>query len=316
MKYINQVNLNRIPFSYDITGDFEKARQYHLKHGIEWEDIFKNININGYQSTHDPMLNRYLIRETEKLVTLNPLSTTDTFVFDMAEWSTPLGSQYPLKPETPNGCCYIVGNKPYMTIGTYPTEHASGETWIQIAHEKMHALVRIANLKGYPVADVMDSYKENNTPDSPTGNFAQQWVLLKPFLDSQNGVVLTRKMDDGIQTLGELNCFGKLVCKTLERPWKNNQPSISCIPKGIYSVKWTYSFKFLKFTYEIQNVLKRSGIRIHSANYFFDLEGCIALGTGYEDINHDREVDIINSRITIKSFEDLMGRKDFTLIII
>ncbi len=313
MRLTNTVYLNRIPQSYDILSDFEKARLYHLKHGVEWENIFKNVSVAGYISTFDTYINKWLIRGTEKLITLEN-TDVNTFVFDMAEWATLQGSPFPLKFNTPNGCAYLVGNKPYTVIGAYLAEHLSGQTWIQIAHEKMHDLVKIANLNGFYVPDVMDSYRENANPDSETGNFAQQWSLLKPFLDSQNPVVITRKFDDGVQTLGDLD-YGHFKCKTLERPWKGNKPNISCIPKGTYKCVYTFSPKFMKYTYEIKNVIGRSGIRIHSANYFFDLLGCIALGSGYENLNNDKQVDIINSRLTVNKLEAILNKKDFTLII-
>lgn len=127
-------------------------------------------------------------------------------------------------------------------------------------------------------------------------------------------VTITRTMDDGIQALGDLN-IGSFNCKTLERPWKNNQVNISCIPKGTYHCSYTFSLSHLGWTYAIQNVPGRSGIRIHSANYYTDLEGCIGLGSGYKDINNDREVDIINSKATVAAFIQALGKKDFTLII-
>jgi peptidoglycan hydrolase-like protein with peptidoglycan-binding domain len=52
-------------------------------------------------------------------------------------------------------------------------------TWIQIAHEIMHGLVEMAKCK-----DVMDTYRDNTNPDSPTGNFSEQWGLLSNFLNS------------------------------------------------------------------------------------------------------------------------------------
>ena len=125
---------------------------------------------------------------------------------------------------------------------------------------------------------------------------------------------LKRNNDDGIQTLGELEVKG-LTFKTLERPWKGNAKSISCIPKGLYDVKWSFSPKFLRFTYEVLKVPNRTGVRIHKGNYFFDIEGCILLGTGYGNLNKDKEVDLINSTIAIKKFEDLMERKPFQLLI-
>ncbi len=137
--------------------------------------------------------------------------------------------------------------------------------------------------------------------------------LIKPFM--QPIVTLTRNNDDGIQTLGTLNTEN-FTCKTLERPFKNNTPFISSIPKGTYLCKYTWSWKFLKYTYEIQNVPNRTGIRIHSANFYSQLLGCIALGDTYKDINSDGKLDILNSRITISNFEQIMNKKDFSLQII
>lgn len=171
--------------------------------------------------------------------------------------------------------------------------------------------------------------KKDTTHDFYTSKFAQEqnglvkyYLYLlslmkppKPIIPKKNPeVVLTRKSDDGIQTLGELT-FGDFKCKTLERPYKGNKNGISCVPKGIYSVKYTFSPKFLKYTYQLVNVPKRSGIRIHSASFWHDLEGCIALGSDYKYIDKDKQIDIINSRKTIQKFEELLNKKDFTLII-
>lgn len=133
------------------------------------------------------------------------------------------------------------------------------------------------------------------------------------FVDKKT-VTITRVKDTGQETQGNLVC-GSFSCFTLERPWKNNQTGISCIPPGTYEVKWTFSPRFLRYTYEVQNVLNRTGIRWHKGNFFFDVEGCILLGDGYQDLNADGQLDIIDSTITIKKFEDFMNKADFTLII-
>jgi len=125
-------------------------------------------------------------------------------------------------------------------------------------------------------------------------------------------IKLIREKDDGKQTLGNISS-DNFLCKTLERPWKENKNGISCIPKGSYLCKWTFSPKLMRKTYEVMNVKNRSGIRIHKGNYFFDIEGCILLGTGYQDLNKDGEVDIINSTITIQKFENLMNKQTFIL---
>lgn len=126
---------------------------------------------------------------------------------------------------------------------------------------------------------------------------------------------LNRIADDGVQTLGTMY-FNDFVCNTLEKPYKDNQRGISSIPRGIYECKWTFSPKFLRYTYEVLNVPNRSAIRIHKGNYFFDIQGCILLGDGYSDLNKDGKQDILNSTVTIKKFEALLNKQTFKLKII
>jgi hypothetical protein len=137
-------------------------------------------------------------------------------------------------------------------------------------------------------------------------------------------VTLKRFSDDTKQTLGVLSFIkddGQLfVCKTLELPWKNNQSNVSCIPAGSYTCKYTRSNRMSKpghdvFTYEVLSVPDRAGIRIHSANFFSQLLGCIALGDAHQDINNDNEQDVIHSGVTIASFENILQKQDFKLVV-
>jgi hypothetical protein len=138
-------------------------------------------------------------------------------------------------------------------------------------------------------------------------------------------ILLKRFSDDTKQTLGVLSFIkndGQLfVCKTLELPWKNNQSNVSCIPAGSYTCKYTKSNRMSMekgrdiFTYEVLNVPGRGGIRIHSANYFFQLLGCIALGDAHQDINSDNEQDVVHSGATIAAFENQLQKQDFKLTI-
>lgn len=136
-------------------------------------------------------------------------------------------------------------------------------------------------------------------------------------------VSLIRYYESLKQILGILTVPGKelFVCKTLELGWLNNQNNISCIPKGAYSCVWTRSNRLSAlagkdiFTYEILNVTGRAGIRIHSANYYYQLKGCIALGSATKDINADGELDVIHSGATVQQFNDLMKAQPFLLVI-
>lgn len=134
-------------------------------------------------------------------------------------------------------------------------------------------------------------------------------------------VTILRHFGDDKQTLGTLTVDG-FACKTLELADKNNASKISCIPRGKYIVKWTKSPLFSLhaghdvFTYEIQNVPNRGGIRIHSANFFHQLLGCVAVGDSLKDINMDGELDIIHSGNTLNKFHEVMNKETFELEII
>jgi hypothetical protein len=77
-------------------------------------------------------------------------------------------------------------------------------------------------------------------------------------------------------TNGKLECEGKLICLTIELPWKNNETKVSCIPEGKYFIKKRYSKKF-QWHLEVLNVKNRSFILFHPANNALqELNGCIA----------------------------------------
>jgi Family of unknown function (DUF5675) len=77
-------------------------------------------------------------------------------------------------------------------------------------------------------------------------------------------------------TNGKLECEGKLICLTIELPWKNNETKVSCIPEGKYFIKKRYSKKF-QWHLEVLDVKNRSLILFHSANNALqELNGCIA----------------------------------------
>ena len=123
------------------------------------------------------------------------------------------------------------------------------------------------------------------------------------------------------QTLGELAIFDSYETEvfsalTLERADNNNEPMISCIPSGTYNCKLEYSNKFKKDLWEIKGVENRSECKFHSANYWHDLNGCIALGNKYIDINKDGFRDVLSSKKTMKKFHLVLKHlKEIQLII-
>lgn len=109
-------------------------------------------------------------------------------------------------------------------------------------------------------------------------------------------------------TLGRFWFEGEIIY-TLELPWKDNEPFISCIPEGTYDVELTYSPKFKKMLWLIKDVPGRTGIRIHPASFVSDLEGCIAPGLNKQDLNGDGVIDMKNSRKALSLMRDLMPEK-------
>lgn len=130
--------------------------------------------------------------------------------------------------------------------------------------------------------------------------------------------MITRDKSVTKQTQGFMKAYKNgvtMYCKTLELPWLENKKNVSCIPKGQYEVEWTYSPSFKKYTYEIKNVKGRTGIRFHSGSYKFDFKGCIGLGADFKQLNKDGLLDLVESRDTVKKFEEFFGKEKFTLII-
>ena len=70
--------------------------------------------------------------------------------------------------------------------------------------------------------------------------------------------------------------FGNMAYHSMELPWRDNQPDISCIPAGDYVALRDHTGKNQYF--RIENVPGRTGLEIHVANYPAELKGCLALG--------------------------------------
>ena len=117
---------------------------------------------------------------------------------------------------------------------------------------------------------------------------------------------------EGILSTGSFTCF------TLELPWKDNQPNISCIPHGTYPVKPRKSPRFGD-VFHVTNVEGRSHILIHSGNFAGDTEkglkthvqGCILLGK-YRGVLGTQKA-VLSSKPTIRRFMEYMQSDDFTL---
>jgi hypothetical protein len=87
-------------------------------------------------------------------------------------------------------------------------------------------------------------------------------------------------------TIGKLYYKGEFICYTIERPWLNNEKSVSCIPEGEYILEPYESAKHPDCFYLGNNNLgvgflethQRTYILIHVGNFVNDIQGCIAPG--------------------------------------
>ena len=114
----------------------------------------------------------------------------------------------------------------------------------------------------------------------------------------------------------EAGTFGKLTignwhCFTVERPWADNKPFLSCIPEGQYILKKT-STPSHKNTFVLTSTLLnvrefeqptgRYAILIHKGNTIEDVVGCIAPGDKLGYVNGKWAV--LNSKNTMKEVRE------------
>jgi hypothetical protein len=107
-------------------------------------------------------------------------------------------------------------------------------------------------------------------------------------------------------TLGDMDCH---ECWTLEdrvRPDGEKVQGETAIPAGRYEVIINYSARFKRPMPLLLDVPDFTGIRIHSGNTDADTEGCILVGTEYN------ENVITNSRIAFAQLMDLLNQKVHT----
>jgi hypothetical protein len=134
-------------------------------------------------------------------------------------------------------------------------------------------------------------------------------------------IKIIRGWEDKNQTLGELTIYNEynvaiFTAITLERGWRSNESNISCVPLGRYPLVLEWSSRFKTNLWELYGVPNRSECKFHSSNYWFQLEGCIALGNALADINKDGYNDVLNSNNTMKAFHKAMGNDTRSELII
>jgi hypothetical protein len=137
---------------------------------------------------------------------------------------------------------------------------------------------------------------------------------------------MTRAMLERIEQTDQ-GTVGKLYVDTLkfftgELPWRDNEAGLSCIPTGIYECEYNWSAKHKAFSYEVKDVVNRTGIRLHAANLFGDtakgyksqVEGCIAIGLRAGFLDGQRAIHL--SQRALRELEDYLAGEEFLLEII
>lgn len=134
-------------------------------------------------------------------------------------------------------------------------------------------------------------------------------------------VTIIRKKQDETQTLGFLHVVGDCnlplfadIC--LERGWRNNEQNVSCIPVGMYELRKEWSPKFQADLWEIYGVEGRSECKFHAANYWRDLNGCVAPGMAVADIDGDGRMDVTSSRASLERFHEAMGDDTKAILVV
>ena len=112
-------------------------------------------------------------------------------------------------------------------------------------------------------------------------------------------ILLTRLTGNSKQTTGSLIVHDVFKTHaqfaTIELPWLNNEPFISCIPPGTYKAKKILSSTF-GWCIQILDVPNRTNILLHSGNFYTNTKGCIIVGKSFAKINKDSQIDINHSK--------------------
>lgn len=122
-------------------------------------------------------------------------------------------------------------------------------------------------------------------------------------------------------TFGQLKVVGMPgKFATVECEWKRNYKNISCIPTGLYEMKWQATSTSVPQIYaghtwhlEGQSVgpgKHRTGIVFHIGNTKKDVQGCIAVGESYGN-----SWNVVNSRVAMERLFHMIGTEDHHLVI-
>jgi len=283
----------------------------------ETKATFTSMKFDNSASTNNGASSGYMVNPGDMVSIIDSTADITALIYDNSNMNP--------KPTNPVQNPWKVGNSTIIQMPEQWYNQLPDVCAMYLLHEIVHGMYF---LLGKGNEDKVH-YQHNNPAFSQKQPYQWYQYLMISLLEdwkkykgsyavADADVVITRGKDNGVQTIGKLVAKrngATFTCDTLELPWKNNLPNVSCIPKGLYDVKYTLSLRFKKFMYEITKVPNRSGIRKHAGNYYTQIQGCILLGVNPKDINGDGQIDVTSSVNTVKAFEQFMGKKSYKLLI-
>lgn len=114
-------------------------------------------------------------------------------------------------------------------------------------------------------------------------------------------------------TFGHINVDG-IILATVERPWLENRPMVSCIPEGEYKCRPRRFYRGGYDAIEVRDVPGRTHILFHRANLPSDVAGCIGVGSRLGTLYGQWAV--LDSRSAFDLFMANFGGLKFTLNIL
>jgi len=102
---------------------------------------------------------------------------------------------------------------------------------------------------------------------------------------------------------------GEPFCVSLELPYKNNEPNISCIKSGVYEGVRVKSPRFGD-TFEVKGNLEgRTHILFHCGNSIEDSRGCFLLAENFAPENR-----VEQSRVAFNEFMEVTKETDYFIL--
>lgn len=143
-------------------------------------------------------------------------------------------------------------------------------------------------------------------------------------------IVRNKSISNAKATYGTIYFNDEFVGYTVEPPWQGNKKGKSCIPEGAYELKVHNSAKYgntvafhnpslnvyAKDAPEELKATSREYCLIHSANFSYQLQGCVAPGDRYMKDGSGSPIGVGNSKITMNKLRKLWGNRDSLVAVI